>query len=191
VVAPFDTELFGHWWHEGIEWIVRVLEKMARDPEIELTSAGGFLDTHVPAGEITLPEGSWGEVGHHYFWMNYDTEWTWPEIYRAELTLAELVERWGDREHEIIHKLLRLAARELLLLESSDWQFLISTHAARDYAQLRFSRHLHVFDHAIDLVRKQERHEDLTPADWKFIGEAEARDGAIFPELDIQLWRPA
>jgi len=191
VVAPFDTELFGHWWHEGIEWIVRVLEKMARDPEIELTSAGGFLDTHVPAGEITLPEGSWGEGGHHYIWMNHDTEWTWPEIYRAELTLAELVERWGDREHEIIHKLLRLAARELLLLESSDWQFLISTHAARDYAQLRFSRHLHVFDHAIDLVRKQERHEDLTPADWKFIGEAEARDGAIFPELDIQLWRPA
>lgn len=189
VVAPFDTELFGHWWHEGVEWIIRIMEKMARDEEIELTTGGGYLDHHEPAGEIALPEGSWGEGGHHYIWLNHETDWTWPEIYRAELTLRELVDRWIDREHEIIHRLLRLAARELLLLQSSDWQFLISTQAARDYAQVRFGNHMHVFDRAIDLVRKQERGEDLGDNDWRLIGEAEARDGMIFPDLDLGLWR--
>ncbi len=189
VVAPFDTELFGHWWHEGIEWIVRVLEKLAEDDEIELTTGGGYIDHHRPADEIALPEGSWGEGGSHYIWLNHETEWTWPEIYRAELTLLDLVDRWLDREHEIIHRLLALAARELLLLQSSDWQFLISTQAAKDYAQLRFEHHRHVFDRVIDLVRKQERAEDLLPGDWKFIGEAEARDGGIFPDLDLSLWR--
>ncbi|HEX7118956.1 MAG TPA: 1,4-alpha-glucan branching protein domain-containing protein [Longimicrobiales bacterium] len=190
VVAPFDTELFGHWWHEGVEWIVRVLEKMARDDEIELTTGGGYLDHHEPAGEIALPEGSWGEGGHHYIWLNHETDWTWPEIYRAELTLGELVDRWLDREHDIIHRLLRLAARELLLLQSSDWQFLISTQAARDYAQVRFGNHMHVFDRVVDLIRRQERGEDLRESDWKFIGDAEARDGMIFPDLDLSLWKP-
>lgn len=191
VVAPFDTELFGHWWHEGIDWIVNAVEKMAQDSEIELTTGGGYLDHHPVEEEITLPEGSWGEGGYHYIWLNQETEWTWPAIYRAELTLRELVDRWIDEEHEIIHKLLRLAARELLLLQSSDWQFLISTQAARDYAELRFDRHLRVFDHLVGLIRKQDRREDLEPADWKFIGDAEARDGMIFPDLDLALWRSA
>jgi 1,4-alpha-glucan branching enzyme len=191
VVAPFDTELFGHWWHEGINWIVKVSEKLAQDAEIEFTTAGGYLDHHAVQDEVALPEGSWGEGGYHYIWLNHDTEWTWPELYRAELTLRDLVDDWLDREHEIIHRLLRLAARELLLLQSSDWQFLISTRAARDYAELRFSRHLAVFDHIIELIRKQERREDLTPGDWKYIGEAEARDGMIFPGLDLALWRSA
>ncbi len=189
VVAPFDTELFGHWWHEGVEWIVRVLEKLSADDELELTSGGGYVDHHAPAGDVALPEGSWGEGGSHYIWLNQETEWTWPEIYRAELTLRSLVDRWLEQEHDIIHRLLHLAARELLLLQSSDWQFLISTQAAKDYAQLRFDNHLHTFDRAVDLVRRQERGEDLRESDWKFIGDAEARDGAIFPDLDLGLWR--
>ncbi|MBI4410135.1 MAG: DUF1957 domain-containing protein [Gemmatimonadetes bacterium] len=190
VVAPFDTELFGHWWHEGVDWIIRTLERIAEDDEVELTTGGGYLDHNPVEVPVKLPEGSWGEGGYHYIWLNHETEWTWPEIYRAELTLLELVGRWLDRDHQIIRKLLHLAARELLLLESSDWQFLISTQAAKDYAQLRFAEHLRVFDHAVELIRKQERGEDLETADWKFIGEAEARDGMIFPELDLSLWRP-
>lgn len=189
VVAPFDTELFGHWWHEGVDWIIRVLEKMSADEEIELTTGGGYLDHHPAEDEVALPEGSWGEGGSHYIWLNDETEWTWPEIYRAELTLIELVDRWLDQDHEIIHRLLSLAARELLLLQSSDWQFLISTRAARDYAELRFDRHLQVFDRLVGLIRKQERYEDLTAEDWRFVGESEARDGVIFPGLDLALWR--
>jgi 1,4-alpha-glucan branching enzyme len=36
---------------------------------------------------------------------------------------------------------LSQAARELLLLQSSDWQFIISTGAAADYASRRFLGH--------------------------------------------------
>lgn len=189
VVAPFDTELFGHWWHEGIEWIRRVIEAVNADDEIELTTAGGYIDHHHIDEAISLPEGSWGEGGYHYIWLNEETEWTWPEIYRAETTLRELATRWVDREHEFIHRILGLAARELLLLQSSDWQFLISTQAARDYAELRFSNHLTTFDRLIDMVRKQERGEDLTEDDWGFIGETEERVGMIFPDLQIGSWK--
>jgi 1,4-alpha-glucan branching enzyme len=36
---------------------------------------------------------------------------------------------------------LAQAARELLLAQSSDWQFIISTGAAADYAERRFQEH--------------------------------------------------
>jgi 1,4-alpha-glucan branching enzyme len=46
-----------------------------------------------------------------------------------------------------MHPVFEQAARELLLLESSDWPFLISTGQAKEYATSRFQGHLARFNH--------------------------------------------
>jgi 1,4-alpha-glucan branching enzyme len=70
ICAPYDTELYGHWWFEGVGWLKRVLKAMNNDPEIELTTCSDYLEKHPPTTEISLPEGSWGEGGFHYMWLN-------------------------------------------------------------------------------------------------------------------------
>ena len=42
--------------------------------------------------------------------------------------------------------LLNQAARELLLLQSSDWPFLVTTGQAKEYASERFTEHLERFN---------------------------------------------
>jgi 1,4-alpha-glucan branching enzyme len=83
---------------------------------------------------------------------------------------------------------LRQTGRELLLLESSDWQFLISTWSARDYAELRFTNHWEVIKRLFDLVRRLAAEESLAPEDWAFVEECEQKD-LLFPDIDPNWWR--
>jgi 1,4-alpha-glucan branching enzyme len=135
VVAPFDTELFGHWWFEGVAFLEQVLTKAASHPEVRTTVASLALSPRAPA--VALPEGSWGEGGDHRVWVNPETERFWWELEKLERAAWEAL---GQRPG---HDGFRSAqAQELLLALASDWPFLVTTQAARDYAQRRFALHV-------------------------------------------------
>src|SRR5262249_22367796 len=81
IASIYDTELFGHWWFEGIAWLQAVLERLATSDVVEVTSAGGYLAAHPPEDVLALQEGSWGAGGTHFTWDNVDTHWVWPIIH--------------------------------------------------------------------------------------------------------------
>ncbi len=56
----------------------------------------------------------------------------------------------------------RQAVRELLLAQSSDWPFLVTTGQAADYAVERFRSHAHRFHRAVALAREGDATEDET-----------------------------
>jgi 1,4-alpha-glucan branching enzyme len=124
ITASYDTELFGHWWFEGVYWLKEVLRGLAHHPDVELTTASGIVEHHPPREVLSLPESSWGAGGGHYTWLNDDTEWMWPLIHEAERRMETLAANNsvsdGDRRD-----VLNQSARELLLLQSSDWPFLV------------------------------------------------------------------
>ena len=82
--AIYDTELYGHWWFEGPQWLYHVLKTMSADPDIELQTVSEYLDAHPASVPISLPEGSWGEGGFHYIWLNEETAWSWKLVYEVE-----------------------------------------------------------------------------------------------------------
>ncbi len=89
-----------------------------------------------------MHEGSWGAEGNNQVWMNPETSWTYTHIYPAELYIREVCTAapLAQTPSSATASSQQLC-RELLLLESSDWQFLITTGAARDYAEIRFLTH--------------------------------------------------
>src|SRR5207302_1654563 len=91
LVAAYDTELFGHWWFEGVDWIAGVLERLSRRPTVETCTAGGYVTLHPPEEVLALPESSWGQAGNHFTWLNTDTEWMWPIIHRCERRMERIV----------------------------------------------------------------------------------------------------
>ncbi len=187
VVAPYDTELFGHWWFEGPRWIYEVLKRFHANGEVSLTTAGAYLDQFPPSGVISLPEGSWGEGGYHWIWLNEMNDWTWRHIYPAEQDMEELARDWHCDPDPKLQDLLRQCARSLLLLESSDWQFLISTLAARDYAELRLVMHHDDFRRLADMTRRYAAERRLPLEDWNFLALCQERDH-IFPDLNPAWW---
>jgi 1,4-alpha-glucan branching enzyme len=140
VVAPFDTELFGHWWFEGVHFVGELFRRLATmDGGVRAATGSGLLGARRPAERIRLTEGSWGAHGDHHMWMNDATRWMWERLWRLEDTFwaaapDALTRGWAQ-------PLLAQAARSLLLAQSSDWQFIISTGAVADYAERRFRRH--------------------------------------------------
>jgi 1,4-alpha-glucan branching enzyme len=188
LVAPYDAELFGHWWFEGPYFLKEVLSRVCRDPEIEPTFLGEHLDRVQPRDVISIPEGSWGEGGHHYIWLNQDNEWTWKHIYEAEAKMCELARYYEANKNAIDSRLvdiMKQAARELMLLVASDWQFLISTWAARDYAELRLSEHSSDFSKLAQMADKMIRGESISPGEWEFFSDCRKRD-SLFSEIELE-----
>ncbi|MHB8637035.1 MAG: glycoside hydrolase family 57 protein [Fimbriimonadaceae bacterium] len=185
LVAMYDTELFGHWWWEGPEFLYEVARAIHRDGSLAMVSGGDVLDEEPARHMITMPEGSWGEGGYHYIWINDNNVWTWEKLYVVERKLRQMARDYGDGP---ARRIVLQAAREMLLAESSDWQFLISTFSARDYAEIRFADHIERFDRLAALAEKVHGGGKPTKADQEFLEECEAKD-APFQELDLRLWK--
>ncbi len=188
VCAPYDAELFGHWWFEGPRWVHKVFARLHQNGAVRPVTCSEYLAEHPPAGVVALPEGSWGEGGFHWIWLNEWTEWTWRDIYEAENRFVELLDKYGRNGDPLTTEVLKQAGRELLLLESSDWQFLISTWHARDYAENRVSVHYGDFKRLADLAEAAATRGSLTPQERALVRQIARRD-AVFPDLDLGAWR--
>ncbi|MBI4533832.1 MAG: DUF1957 domain-containing protein [Candidatus Melainabacteria bacterium] len=141
IMVSFDTELFGHWWFEGITWIKEVIRKLRTYTAVTVQTASEYLEQCPPKRAIELPESSWGSGGHWQVWLNSQTEWMWPIIHEAEHSMEYLAKDYQDVDGRLVGRALRQAARELLLLQSSDWPFLVTTGQAKQYAIERFKTH--------------------------------------------------
>lgn len=184
VVAPFDTELFGHWWFEGPAWLEAVLRDLRSD--VDTRTASEYLERHPPRSVVSLPEGSWGQGGHHWVWLNDGTRWVWELVYRAEDAFAEALVSAGDAPDAVSQRILMQLARELLLLEASDWPFLITTVAAHDYAEARARLHFETFEWLLRLARHAAE-EPISSEDLARLAQLEERD-SLFPEIDLGWW---
>jgi 1,4-alpha-glucan branching enzyme len=140
IVAPFDTELFGHWWFEGVDFLADLYRELARRPAPVPVTASAHLSGRTGALAVELAEGSWGANGDFSKWLNPDTEWTWLRLWDAEERFWAVAPAALDRPEA--HAVLAQAARELLLAQASDWQFIISSATAADYATRRFTEHV-------------------------------------------------
>jgi 1,4-alpha-glucan branching enzyme len=140
VVAPFDTELFGHWWFEGPEFLGHVYRALAgRRDAVQPATGSRHLEAHPARAAIRLPWGSWGANGDSSMWLSEQTAWTWERLWPLEQSFWDAAP--AALASPSARPVLAQAAREMLLAQSSDWQFIISTGAAADYAEKRFREH--------------------------------------------------
>ncbi len=145
ICAPFDAELFGHWWFEGPIWLERVLELAAPGSAVEATTPARELDSGPSLRRAFFAEGSWGAGGDHRVWVNPETEWFWRELADCERRAFAAV-RWGGQR-----KWRRAILNQLLLAAASDWPFLVTMGTGRDYAEKRFREHVERLRELIDL----------------------------------------
>ncbi|HEY9745299.1 MAG TPA: 1,4-alpha-glucan branching protein domain-containing protein, partial [Oculatellaceae cyanobacterium] len=123
-----------------------VIRLLYRCEGLSVASAGDYLEKHPPKTAIELPESTWGQGGHYWVWHNQHTAWMWPIIHDAEVRMRKLVRQYPNETSPLRVRCLNQALRELLLLQSSDWPFLVTTFQAKDYAVERFEKHVDNFN---------------------------------------------
>lgn len=186
--VPFDTELFGHWWFEGPLFIKYVLKGLSFSPYVKAATTSEQIYMHNPSETVLLPEGSWGVNNNHDVWSNPDNYWTWENIYNNENRFNEILRKIPDyKNNPIIQRILIQALKEMLLLQSSDWQFLIYTKSAKDYAEQRFFFHHSDFNRLCDLAEKVINTGEINSFEISLLESTEKRNNC-FPELQIDWW---
>ncbi len=140
VVVAWDTELFGHWWHEGPAWLEQVIRL--------LPSAGVRLVTLRDApvrGRASLPAGSWGTGKDWRVWDGPLLD----EQRAVQQRLLDVVRKAAPRARSFA---LDQLAREALLVSASDWAFCVAKDSAADYARSRHAVHVSRFSSLASLV---------------------------------------
>ena len=180
VLAPYDAELFGHWWYEGPEFLDYFVRKAYFDQkQFTLITPEDYLRLH-PTNQIVQPSASsWGEEGYYRVWLNERNEWIYPHLRVAEERMTELARTFVDPS-ALIARALEQAGRELLLAQSSDWPFILRTGTSPDYARQRVKDHLLRFLTLYQQLKKNR-------VDEKWLREVERRDN-VFPKINVAYW---
>lgn len=145
LVAPFDAELFGHWWFEGpafLEHVFRALEASARAGGLRATTLGDHLAQFPEAVQVEPAASTWGEGGFGQVWAGPEAALLWRHVHHAELGVRAAVER-RRAATGLSGRALDQAIRELLLLQSSDWAFMMRRGEMTTYAEARVRAHVH------------------------------------------------
>ncbi|UCG15078.1 MAG: DUF1957 domain-containing protein [Phycisphaerales bacterium] len=187
VVASFDAELYGHWWFEGVRFLRDLLLNLHHDPAISVCTVEDYLRSHPPERYVALPEFSWGEGSDNRVWINEQTRWMWEVEYRAEAQFGRNTYHLPWKKRGDLKGLLERAGRELLLMQASDWPFVVARGQAVDYGIRRFALHDNRYEIVSNLIDRVCEGGTIPPLEEHQLRDADIHD-SIFPDIDLTWW---
>ncbi len=180
IVAPYDAELFGHWWFEGPMWLEAFFRKVHEvHGSVRTCTPMDYLGREGPFQTARPFHSSWGYRGYSEVWLNSSNDYVYPHLHRAAARMTELAKAHPHAEGLRL-RALNQAARELLLAQASDWAFIMKTGTMDDYAHKRTRAHVSRFTRLYEDIKANR-------IDEKFLGEIEWRDH-IFPWIDYRIY---
>jgi 1,4-alpha-glucan branching enzyme len=180
VVAAFDTELFGHWWYEGPEFLNAIL-RLLPQAGVRVTTLSGAREAGLVAGSVEMAASSWGAGKDWRVWDNEQVADLVEEsthVQKRFLTLVDTRSESDGGRDEVLDQL----AREAFLLTSSDWAFMVSRDSAAGYAHDRAKVHAERFHALADVLESCDR-----PAAEALASRLRALDGP-FGHLDARFF---
>jgi 1,4-alpha-glucan branching enzyme len=181
IASPYDAELFGHWWFEGPQFLNFLIRKIHYDQrDIRLATPMDYLEEFPDNQHQQLSASSWGAEGYYRVWINGENEWMYMHQHVAEERMIELARTYPQAEGLTL-RALNQAARELMLAESSDWAFIITTGTSVQYAKKRFRDHIHRFTRLYEMIKSGE-------IDESWLEDVESKD-TIFAEMDYRVYQ--
>jgi 1,4-alpha-glucan branching enzyme len=178
IVAPFDAELFGHWWFEGPAFLEAVIRSLEAVSDLRAATLGGYLDRFGTSSKTQPTASSWGEQGYNGAWLSPETGWVHLRLHQAAAEFSRLVRQLSPTPgDEWTRRLLRQAGRSLLLAQASDWTFQMGQDRGWEYAESVIRDQLARFRFLTGALRDGSAREDQ-------VGALERMDN-LFPRLDL------
>jgi 1,4-alpha-glucan branching enzyme len=180
LVAPYDAELYGHWWYEGPMWLDFLIRKIRYDQNtIALTTPGDYLKIYKKYQVLAPAFSSWGWKGYSEVWLEGSNDWIYRHVHKMTERMVEAANAHKNAKG-LLRRALNQMARELLLAQSSDWAFIMKTGSHLSYAVERLRGHAELFDELYKEVNEG------SPVE-AYIKECEDKYN-IFPDIDYSVY---
>jgi 1,4-alpha-glucan branching enzyme len=181
VVAPYDAELFGHWWYEGPMFLELLFKKLHFDQgTVAPITPSGYLAEYATNQVATPSMSSWGEKGYGEYWCNGSNAWVYRHLHKVAERMVQLAHRFPAAEG-LKRRALDQAAREVMLAQASDWAFIMKTGTTVPYATKRTNDHVKRFSRIYDALMNDRA------IDEAWLAEVQRRDN-LFPEADYRVY---
>lgn len=175
----FDAELFGHWWHEGLDWLDTVIRQAAKTDDVGFNTPKDYIATYPEAQELTPAFSSWGEGGYANVWTDGQNVHAYRHVHKALERMEELAIRF-PHQNSLKQRFLNQAAREVILSMASDWPFIMHNGTSSSYASRRLFDHVQNFSVVYEHMCK-----NAVNTEW--LVKAEKRD-IVFPDIDYNMF---
>ena len=166
IVAPFDAELFGHWWYEGPMFLEKLFEELAKSELLSTATPTEIIKTSKKVQILEPAPSTWGANGYNQVWINETNDWIYPYLNE----MIEKMVKYAKSKKEvskIVERTLNQMARELLLAQSSDWAFIMSTNTTVEYAKNRVQTHVKRFFELEEMIKNENINEEvLSRYEW-------------------------
>ena len=179
LIAPFDAELFGHWWFEGPKFLSQLFIKSKKEG-IKLITLKESLQLKNQIQLCDPSPSSWGQGGFHNYWLDESNAWIVHQWSKAGGEMVRICSEGIKQESNI--KIIKQAARELLLSQSSDWSFILKAGTTTELARERINLHIKRFWMLINTINDKEIIEN------KVLEEIEKED-CLFPLISPVDWK--
>lgn len=181
ILCPYDSELYGHWWYEGPHFIYSLFKKIYYDTTIfKCITPSEYIATY-PNMQLSTPcRSSWGANGYSEVWLNNTNDYAHKHLLKLCDKMVECATLYKNVEDKLITRALNQMARELLLLQSSDWLFIITNGTMVEYAHKRIKDHTGRFNALYDMVKNNSIHEH-------YLKNLELKDD-IFPDISFDTY---
>ena len=180
ITCPYDTELFGHWWFEGPDFLYEFIKCSSEaEANYSLISPGDYLKQKPNIQKSQISPSSWGANGDYSVWLNPSNDWIYKKVHHCEKKMLKLAEKYVAPT-ETQERALNQAARELMLAEASDWAFIINNKTSVKYAENRFNSHVQRFSQLFEQLTKAD-------IDLEELNKIEQMDN-IFKNISYKLY---
>lgn len=180
ITSPYDAELYGHWWFEGPDFLCEMFKEIDKHKVFAAVTPMEYLRLQNSNQVISPNPSSWGDKGYYDVWINSGNDW----IYRHLHFMADVMcEQANFRQYDAdfnTTRVLNQMAKELLLAQSSDWAFLMTTQTAVEYSVRRTKSHIAAFNKLYHMLENCE-------INFELLEELERRD-SIFYGLDFRIF---
>ena len=148
VVAAYDTELFGHWWHEGVDFLGGILRGLP-EAGVRVSTLRSSVDD-VDDLPVHPEPSSWGSGKDWHVWNGEPVA----DIADTQRWLASAALDCLEATHPRTHRSRAhdQLVQDTLLALSSDWAFMVTKDSAADYARARFRGHVAAATDLIDAL---------------------------------------
>ena len=181
-LCAFEADSFGRYWHEGSRFIEAIFREGAKSEELQFMTPSEYLCKLDSSSFQTLtPEfSSWGTNGYSETWLDASNDWMYRHTMRALDRMVELVDRFPNNTG-LKERALNQAAREILLVVSSDWSKMLYKQECADYARSRIEGSLRNFTTIYEALGS-----NYISTEW--LTQLEKRNN-IFPNISYRIFR--
>jgi 1,4-alpha-glucan branching enzyme len=181
-LCAFDADSFGRFWHEGSLFLETLFREGAKSQEVQFLTPSEYLVKQNPTGFQTLvPEfSSWGPNGYAEAWLDASNDWMYSHTVRALERMVEIAERFPNSS-SLKERALNQAARELLLVLSSDWSKMLYKQESAAHARSRIENSLRNFTTIYEALGS-----NYISTEW--LTQLEKRNN-IFPNINYRVFR--